>query len=275
MRFSLLSYNVFGSPFSGEKIIRSFLRTHVRNRFRYIAKGILEQDLDILMFQEVHTYPHFFLLKHHLKNYRYVIYRAGIFGPKGGLVIFSKIPLEDENYLDFYDKGVWWNKTFIGVISQRGVLYCKVKDKNLWLLNTHLTQNSTKNWDKTTTSRKLLRSQLSQCISLVYRLKQKGAQIICAGDFNMPHAINLYAEFLEQTDFQDSFANTPDATYHILFEGLDSFGRIDYVFFTKSENLHLHRSSYLFTEPLKTEKNEELLLSDHVALRTDFTFENK
>ncbi len=271
MKITLLSYNVFGSPFSGEKIIKSFLRTKVRNRFRHIAKGIVKEELDILLFQEVHTYPHFFLLRHNLKNYKHVIYRAGVFGPKGGLVIFSKIPLEKENYLDFYEKGDLWNKTFVGVIGQRGVLYCKIKDKNVWLLNTHLTQNSTRNWDKTTTSRKMLRSQLHQATSLVTMLQSKNNSLIFGGDFNMPHTIPLYKEFTETTVLKDSFADTPKATYHILFEGLDSYGRIDYIFYSDNKDIQLDEQKYMFTEPLKTEKNEELLLSDHVALVATFS----
>lgn len=265
MKLTILSYNVFGSPFSGEKILRSFLRTNVRNRFRNIAKSIKKEELDILLFQEVHTYPHYLLLKQNLKKYKYISFRAGIFGPKGGLVIFSKVPLEQEKYLDFYEKGDLWNKTLVGVIGQRGVLYCKVKDTNIWLLNTHLTQNSTRNWDKTTTPQKLLRSQLGQAISLVTMLQFKKQEVIFAGDFNMPHTLPLYQEFLEATELHDSFAHEPKDTYHIMFEGLDSYGRIDYIFYSK--NLKLNEHCYMFTEPLKTDKNNMLLLSDHVALR--------
>ena len=271
MKITLLSYNVFGSPFSGEKIIRSLLRTKVRNRFRHIAKGIVKEDLDILLFQEVHTYPHFYLLRRALKSYPYVMYQKGIYGPKGGLVIFSKLPLEKKRYVDFYDKGVWWNQSIVGVLTQRGILYGKIKNKNIWLLNTHLTQNKKGNWDKTMTPRSILKSQLQQCINLVQRLHDKGASIICSGDFNMPHTIPLYREFIKATHLKDSFIDTPEDTYHILFKGLDSYGRIDYLFYSHSKNIKLEERKYMFTEPLRTEKNEELLLSDHVALVASFS----
>jgi mRNA deadenylase 3'-5' endonuclease subunit Ccr4 len=90
--FSLLSFNVFGAPFHPTKLFKSLLRTHVRKRFRLLAKEITNAQIDILALQEVHTYPHFFVLKRHLTNYPFVLYTPSLYGPKGGLVIFSKIP---------------------------------------------------------------------------------------------------------------------------------------------------------------------------------------
>ena len=79
----------------------------------------------------------------------------------------------------------------------------------------------------------------------------------------------MYQEFLQTTELEDSFTNAPKDTYHIMFEGLDSYGRIDYIFHSK--DIKRKDQSYMFTEPLKTDKNEMLLLSDHVALKASFS----
>ncbi len=270
MSYTLISYNVFGSPFFPQKIIRSFFRTKVRKRFRKIAQEILQENIDFLLFQEVHTYPHFLVLRRALRKYKYVFYWPGLFGPKGGLVIFSHYPLEKKRYQDFDRKGDWWNKTATGPISQKGILYCKMKDHNLWLVNTHLTQNSSQSWNIENRSIPLLQSQLKQCTTLVNSLKNKNYSIILAGDFNTPHTLNLYTEFKKNTGLSDCFEGISEDTYYTNFQGLDSNGRIDYIFFDK-KTIKITDKKYRFTEPLKISPETELYLSDHVALKATFS----
>lgn len=267
---SLLSYNVFGAPFHGQKILRTLLKTKVRKRFRLIAREIYKMNLDILLFQEVHTYPHLFVLKKALPKEYKIFYQLGIYGPKGGLVTFSKLPIHKKSFIDFFDRGVYWNKSITGPLTQKGILMTKIKDRDLWILNTHMTQNSSGVWDGKSSYTNLLISQLNQCSTLISSLHKKGYRIVIGGDFNMPDNSELYEKFLNSADLFDVYDNNKGSTYLQWFEGEIHSGRIDYIFAQKLSNIKVLQSKYVFTEPLMNEAGEEQLLSDHVGLEAKF-----
>src|SRR3954469_13803830 len=82
---SVISFNTCGAPILSKKI---------KERYTRLAAILNKSQSDILSLQEVHTYRHFKILKKALTNYPYVSYKKYLYGPRGGLVIFSKKPIE-------------------------------------------------------------------------------------------------------------------------------------------------------------------------------------
>src|SRR6266581_4083346 len=126
MSLSLLTFNTFGAPYFARKI---------KQRYQKIAEIINAENIDILCLQEVSTYYHLFLLKKYIRHYPYHCYRKYLFGPKGGVVIFSKIPLEKCSYSTFSALGKLHNYT---QLIKNGMLICKIKGQKTYLLTTHL-----------------------------------------------------------------------------------------------------------------------------------------
>ncbi len=267
----IISYNVFGSPFHGERILKTFLKTKIRKRFRLIAQEINKRETDIIFFQEVHTYPHLFVLKKALSQTYKVYFQPGIFGPKGGLVTFSKLKFTKKIFIDFAEKGALWNKSVTGPLTQKGMLLLKENGSNLWFINTHLTQNSKGNWNEKSIYTKLLTSQLKQCASLVNSLKNKNYNAIIGGDFNTPATSHLYQAFLNDANVVDVFEEDTTSTFIVWFDDIKFSERLDYIFYTKNAGISVHDKKLLFTEPLKIDKGDEQLLSDHVALEVRLT----
>jgi len=268
---TLLSYNVFGAPFHGQKIIATLLRTKVRRRFRLIAKEITKKNFDFLLFQEVHTYPHLFVLKRALPKEYKVYFQLGIYGPKGGMVTFTKRKISKKLFVDFFDKGVLWNRSITGPLTQKGMLLLKIKDTQTWVINTHLTQNSSGVWGNKSVYTKILTSQLRQCAASLKSLQKKGYSIVVGGDFNMPHTSELYTKFVTESDMKDVFEKSTTSTYLQWFEGEKKSERIDYIFYTLNPSLILEKKENIFTQALKNERGEKQLLSDHVGLFATFS----
>jgi len=263
--YSVLSLNMFGTPFHPKKILRTFFRNDVRKRFRAIARVIEASNIDILMLQEVHDFPHYYFLKKLLPQYKYISYKKMLYGPRGGLVIFSKYPLERAHYYDFIDKGSFYNKSITGYISVKGFLSVRVQATNIWIINTHLTQNSDHDFSESNRYAGLLKSQLKQIIVHLHSLQNKNDRVILGGDFNMPKDTKFYNNFISESKLVDAFAQDSFTTYHKSFlpEGA-SVGRVDYIF--SSPSLHPIRTEYILKTSLKDNDGIDFYASDHIGL---------
>lgn len=256
---------MFGAPFHPNRILRTFFRNDVRKRFQILAKEILTLEPDILFLQEVHDFPNYFYLRRLLAAYLYVSCKYSLYGPRGGLVIFSKLPLEKSYYHDFLNKGKVYNKSITGLLSQKGILMAKIQKTNLWLFNTHLTQNSDHNWSVENRFTPILLSQLQQVIVHTRTIVKRGESVIIAGDFNMPKDTPFYRDFIKQSGMKDIFAKDFFSTYHQSFlpQGA-SVGRVDYMFC--SPEISVKKTSYILQQPSKNERGEYVYASDHIGL---------
>lgn len=269
--FKIVSFNVFGAPFQPQKIIRSFFRNKVRRRFEKIAQELEKGEYDLLCFQEVLTYPHFLFLRKHLPSFPYVAYERSLYGPKGGLVIFTKIPFEKVEYIKFRKSGVYWNKSITGPLTRKGMLLMKVAKEPMWLINTHLTQNSDWNWNASNRFAKFLVLQLEQCADTVKTLSAIGNKIFLAGDFNLSKDSALYRDFVKDANLVDVFAKDNFPTTHPEFAPKGrKLERIDYMFTTKKNELKIIQKKYLFTDPIEMSGGKKSYLSDHIALSASF-----
>ncbi|HVZ58686.1 MAG TPA: endonuclease/exonuclease/phosphatase family protein [Patescibacteria group bacterium] len=261
----VLSLNVFGTPFHPKAIVKTFMRNNVRKRFRLIAEEINRTNADILFLQEIIDYPHYIFLLRLLKEYRYKAFKGIFYGPRGGLVILSKFPLEHTIYYDFLEKGKLNNKSVTGHLSVRGILLTQLKGTNLWLGNTHLTQNSDDNWSAGNRFLPLLASQLTQVAVHTQVILSRKEQLILAGDFNVPKGSPLYQNFITESTLQDFFTYDDFSTYHQEFlPPGHRVGRLDYIL--ASPSIKLHDTSYILREQFTDNLGKKFYASDHIGL---------
>src|SRR6266404_5089093 len=131
-RLSILSFNTLGTP---------FFAPYITKRYRKTAEIINNGDFDIVCLQEVFTYYHFFLFQKKLKQYPYAVYQKNPFGPRGGLAIFSKIPLIDPKFRSFS----YPEKTFVPLytkLAQQGILSAEIKELSLRIATTHFSSDT-------------------------------------------------------------------------------------------------------------------------------------
>ncbi len=266
---SIASFNIFGAPFYGNKIFRSLFRTRIFERFHIIADYFSKSGVDIVALQEVHTFRQLRFLKDRMQNFPHVLYEQFLYGPKGGVVIFSKIPFEHMEYVDFNKRGTFFNKTIVAKIGRRGILMGKLKDSPVYIFNTHLTQNSDHDWSPQNRYVPFLVSQLKQVAETIASLSSKHTVII-AGDFNMPKTSPYYEWFIKHTHLKDIFNKYYSATYHkeLLKQG-HTIGRVDYIFVNNTKRITALNTMHIFKRKVQIDPAHVAYVSDHIGLKAD------
>lgn len=274
-KISIITFNVFGVPFNGNKIIKSLFRTRIRKRFRAIGKLLNDSKADIICLQEVYTIPHLNILKETLAKYPYCYYKLFLLSPRGGVITFSKFPMETVEYADFIEGGKWHNKSVVGKISKRGLLITKLKEHPYYIINTHLTQNSDHDWSENNRYIPMLKSQLDEVIKAT-ALLIKNNIVILAGDFNMPKKSEIYQQFIRTSSLFDIFNEHEIPTArNIPILDSKNIGRIDYIFITKNATLKKVSEKHIFTKKVAITPNEKIYLSDHIGLQVDLELTSK
>ncbi len=261
-QLSLLSYNTYGIP---------FIAPAISKRYKKFAELAQDKNIDILFLQEVSTYYHLSLLKKYLTDYPYISYKHYFYGPKGGLVIFSRLPLEKNDYTNFSKQGSFTNSSFYTKFIKNGVLTCQLKDSSIILANTHLVTDFEFNLSKKNKVSSLVKRQTHEVGALINRLSKSDKDVVVAGDFNSAKDNDLYTEFLQETKATDLFATLTLPTYHInrisKYLQADKSAIIDYIFLKSTSKKVVPLSvSHLFNDRYPIGKGEKKYLSDHIGL---------
>jgi len=245
----------------------------VMKRLPETAKVLSEQDVDIIALQEVHTYLILNLLRKKLSAYPYVLYKKYIYGPRGGLVIFSKLPVENFQYINFEQRGAFTNSSLVAHIIKNGVLMCKLKNSPLYILNTHLTPNLDFNWTEKNRFYNFLNSQLEQIASIVNTLISNKYNVVVAGDFNTSKDSNLYKHFLSKSNLIDIFEKFNSPTLHQVYLAKNKKAkRIDYIFLRAvNSKPEIKMKEHIFTKKYSLGNGKMRYLSDHLGLKTEIS----
>lgn len=261
---SLLCFNTFGTI---------FFAPHIGARYKKVAELLNKNGPDILCFQEVATYYQLGLLKKHLSNYPYVVYKKFVFGPKGGLVIFSKLPVESKRYDSFASLGAL---TMYTQLLRNGILSCKLKEYPVRILNTHLISDF--EYDSTRPNRYsfFVLKQLQEAGVLMQVFAEAGDTVITAGDFNLAKTDHKYTEFIKKFSVHDVFVKADEPTYihdRYSWKFMASRSvRIDYIFLLdKYDRIHITSTEHAFTKKVQLTTIKNGYLSDHIALVAKFS----
>ncbi len=267
MRLSCLCFNLLGAP---------FIAPRTSLRFKKIAEIIESSQVNIVCLQEVMTYYHLFLLKRHLPSYTNVLYKKFFYGPKGGLVIFSKIPLEKVAYKTYSKLGNFKNKSIYSKFVRNGVLLCKVKNMPLFILNTQVITDFEFDWSSQNRFYQSVSSQVDEAAKIINNLSEKGHAVLAAGDFNIAKGAKLYLDFLNNSKAVDLFGHYSHPTYYrdrlnYLFKGKKS-DRIDFIFLKNNKRkIDVISTSHILDKEVRLPNGSESFLSDHIGLKVDLS----
>lgn len=265
---TVISFNVFGAPFYAYKVLQYLFRTNVYKRLAYLADYLSNSDADIVNLQEVNTYGQYLFLKKRVRGYKYAYYKPFIFSPKGGVVIFSKLPFRETRYINFTRSGSVLNKSFIAGVMKRGLLVGFLKDMPLCVINTHLTHNTDHNWSSENRYMKFQKIQLDQIIMYLRGLESQSNSILLAGDFNVPKSANAFNQFVKEAKLTDIFEEHHTTTYHEQYTFKESkLGRVDHLLLLPNKHkIRILEKKHLFDEQVTLKSGKKIHLSDHMGL---------
>ncbi|MBI5122787.1 endonuclease/exonuclease/phosphatase family protein [Candidatus Roizmanbacteria bacterium] len=265
MKLSLINLNTQGTPFFAKDLTL---------RYKKIAELLNQENPDIVCLQEVSTYYHLFLLKKYLK-YPNFIYKNFFHGPKGGLLIVSKLPIEKMIFKRFDKLGSLNNISFFSHIVQNGLLMAKIKDQPIVIINAHTFSDFEFDWSQTNKYYEHVEDEVKQTASEINTLVNQKKTVIIAGDFNMKKDSTLYKDFLQKTGATDTFNSETSPTYYndrldYKFKGKIS-ARIDFVFVNEGKKkIKIASHSPMFNKEYPITDKKLSYLSDHIGLQVKF-----
>lgn len=262
--FSVLSFNTLGTPFFAPLITA---------RYKKLSELLEKSDYDVLCLQEVTTYYHVSLLKKYLKSYPYHAYKKLLLGPKGGVVIFSKLPLASIRYDSFKSLG---SVTMYTQLVRNGVLSCQLKGLPVRILNTHLISDFEYNSSEDNKYYKYVKRQMREVGVLMNTFAESGDTILAAGDYNVAKYDPMYRTFLDDAKAEDVFAKNEQPTYFYdryqwHYQAARTV-RIDYIFLLdKYDRMQIESTEHVFTEKVHLTPGNKNYLSDHIGLLSKFS----
>jgi endonuclease/exonuclease/phosphatase family metal-dependent hydrolase len=267
---SLITINVLGATLLLWTVKQALT---IKKRLNKIAEEVNTSQADIVAFQEVFTYAHLRFLRSHMPDFPYAAYKKSVVGPRGGLVIFSRVPLDSVTFHGFQTKGKLFDRTVVGKLARVGYLITKIKGEPTYVINTHLTPNLDSDWNPHNTFVPIIEAQLKELAQVVNLLMQANNNVIIAGDFNTAKDSHLYQTFLMWTKMKDAFHNdnTPTTIGELLAKDKPE-KRIDYIFFSNNKSLVVTNTDHLFKKKKDLGNGKFSYLSDHIGLQVELSY---
>lgn len=262
--FSLTSFNSHGVVFPS---------SFVREKHSLIGQRLEQLSPDMINLQEVWSYDSLRTFKKSLCSYPYAAYKHGIFGPKAGLVTFSRSPLTTVEFINFPPvaeprKKKWINRLKRSM-KKKGVLVSTHTENLLTICNVHLVANGDADWSASSRYYSAHEHDIAALVDQLNVLTQKrsGQLIIISGDFNIPKCSDLYQKFIAMSQAKDLFEDDESPTYHqeFLIPGQIPH-RIDYIFALSQNLFHIDHKALLFQEKFSLSSGDDQYLSDHLGL---------
>ena len=262
-KVSIVSFNMLGVPIAP---------TRMAKRFIQIAAEFERVSPDIICLQEVHTVGQLRNLVKLLPSYPYVIFRNLFNGPKGGLIIFSKIPASSSDYSVLSRSKETKGKMIMSRILRKGILSCTFEGIPLTIINTQLMANLDADWTPRNRFMPILAVQIAEVAKCVKHARKSAENILVVGDFNFPKTTDLYTQFRTKTQLDDAFSDYTSSTQHIWFlKGWKKPARIDYMFY-HGTSMRIENPHHMFTKKYQITKRHKGFVSDHIALGLDALF---
>lgn len=205
-RLTIASLNTRGGPIRGSQLA---------DRYTAIATTFEASDVDVVSFQEVHTYYHLRHLTRRMPSFAHVSYRPSLAGPAGGLVTLSRRPPAGSEYRRFpippttATAGLPHRTRLLAPL--KGALLTHLPNPRITIVNTHLLANYDGDWSPSNRHFPLHQNQLAALARTVEAVPTPA--LIC-GDFNIARDTSLYRDFLATTHLVDAYGDTCPPTFH-------------------------------------------------------------
>lgn len=201
--FSLLSLNTFGIPL--------YLGW---GRLRRMAGELNHLPVTVICLQEVQQNAYVSLIQRGLAGYPHRFSERQRYAPKGGLVLFSRLPFADWRFEVYADRGGLFSISFMESLQHKGIQLANFKLENLsvFVLNTHMNANYGGVWHPANRLTRTLHSQVKQLGRAIQSLPEDALVLVC-GDLNFPRNSYLYDELIACNNLLDPLADDPRASY--------------------------------------------------------------
>ncbi|MFI5712312.1 endonuclease/exonuclease/phosphatase family protein [Kribbella sp. NPDC051620] len=223
-------------------------------RYAEIARAFEASPAQVVNVQEVLTYYHLRRLAMGMPSFR-AAYRPSLAGPAGGVVTFSRLPLESTRYQRLpaprsAERSLRW-RGFL-----KGALVTRVAGVSI--VNVHLLANTDGTWSASNRFHPIHRAQLTALAQVVAELS---SPCIVTGDFNIPLQKPLVQEFLSTTKLTDAFGGECAPTFQQAY--LPAGMRSQCIDFILTAGLTTESAEVVFEEESPTLG----YLSDHLGLQ--------
>jgi exonuclease III len=250
------SLNTRGVPVRGSRLVE---------RYTAMAATFEASSVDVVTFQEVHTYVHLRLLARGMPSFRSVTYRRGPLGPAGGVVTMTRRPGRLEQFQRFplpaAVPGLSQRARWLSPV--KGTLVIRLTDPDVLILNTHPTANPQGDWSNGSSYAPMHRQQLATLATLVQSLP---APVVLCGDFNIARDSDLHRDFMAGTQLKDAFGGHCPPTFHAEYLPAGRSAQcIDFVLVSAS--IVTEATQLMFTAEQSLPSGGRALLSDHLGLR--------
>jgi hypothetical protein len=248
---TIASLNTRGIPLTGSQLAE---------RYAVIGAGFDAGDADVVCCQEVFTYWHLRRLVRRMRSFRKVSYRPGPFGPKGGLVTFSRRPVAGTAFRRFgsppRSPGVPRASRFQARL--KGALVTRLARPELCVINTHPVANHDGNWSGANRYYPLHRAELGVLARVV---SEAGPRAVVCGDFNISRDSALFGDFMAATGLADAFGGACPATFRAEYLPAGATAHcIDFILTAGEVTVESTGLVFAQKEPLG-------YVSDHIGLR--------
>jgi len=261
--FSLLSLNTFGIPFflSWGRLIR-------------LAKHLERLSPTVICLQEIQQNAYTPLLIRCLPTYPYRVIFPHIYAPKGGLGIFSLVPLTQQWFASYPDRGLRYFVTFADWALFKGVLVSRLQTKgvDVFVLNTHMNANYSGDWHPRNPLALVQHRQIHKISALLGKMPGEALIILC-GDLNFPRASYLYEELVVKNGLTDPLRDDPRPTYRP-FPMVPSRWKtsLDYILYRLPHEKSFQTQADIIPIEDSSQKNIfRRFLTDHCALKLDIS----
>jgi len=256
--FSLLTLNCFG-----------LVLPNTRRRLLALAKELEQNSYQIVCLQEIQLHRYRNLLVEACTSYPHARSEPYIHCPKGGLLTLSRIPITDNVFEPYVDRGLWYTPMLLDRLFFKGMLITRLTWNNIPMvvINTHLLANFAGDWERHGMYARVEEKQLQQLAETV-RAQPADSTVIVVGDFNIPRGSDLYHNFLALAGLTDLLAGDARATLRIPFGAPTRFALpIDYVLVRLPEKNSVEIDCDLcFSDKYRVSDRHQGYLSDHYGI---------
>lgn len=262
LHLRLLSLNCLGVPFMA----------NTRARLTTLARILDASDLDVVCLQEVQFSGYLPLLRRALPSFPHVASVPFLHAPKGGVVTFSRWPIQDCHFTLYTARGPLYTPAVADWLLHKGILTANlvVRDVPVAVLNTHLLANYSADWSPYNRYARQQQAELAELEAVVNAVDPERATVL-AGDFNIPRGSWLYDAFVHGTGLRDLLAGSAEPTYRRAFLMPHRYAQaIDFVFARPPRDRPLAGSARLvFTEKSRLVNGTRGYLSDHFGIEAE------
>lgn len=256
--FSLLSLNTFGIPF--------YMGW---GRLKRLTRELDQISVTAICLQEVQQNAYAPLVRRGLTSYPHHIFERHRYAPKGGLAVFSRIPLDRHRFEVYQDRGAWHSLSIADWALYKGILsvHLDVDGQQIIVLNTHMNANYSGIWHRENPLVQIQAHQVEQLIQTINSIPDDLLLVVC-GDLNFPRATFLYDNLISGGRLVDPMADDPRSTYRP-FPLVPAKWKIplDYVLYRRP----IHKDVQVYTDLIEVEDSRkshpvQRFLTDHNAL---------